>query len=158
MGFATAQANGGREERSLGSPGPAPTCRSSTSEQKIHPPVPTVYLLPNCKTCQRVHADLEAARPGAWRVRDIKAEPLTEGEVDELARLAGGYEPLFSRRAVLYRQRGLKEQTLGEDDYRRLMLEHYTFLKRPVMRVGDELFVGSAGKTVAGAIAASAPS
>lgn len=106
----------------------------------------TIYLLPGCSTCERIYATLKPL--GAWAVRDIKAEPLTGEEVDELAGLAGSYAALFSRRAVLYRQLGLHEQTLTEADYRHLLLDHYTFLSRPVVRVGDRLFVGSGKKTV----------
>ena len=108
--------------------------------------MPMIYLLPSCKTCQRVRETL--AGLAEWDIRDIKSAPLTPAEVDELAKLAGSYEALFSRRAILYRQRGLNEKKLSEDDYRGLILEHYTFLKRPVVRVGDQLFVGSAKKTV----------
>ena len=43
---------------------------------------------------------------------------------------------------------GLKDQALGEKDYRRLILEEYTFLKRPVALLGGKLFVGSEKATV----------
>ena len=112
--------------------------------------MPTCYYLPSCKTCQRVLATLEPLRDD-WTLRDIKAEPLSVTEVDHLAQLAGSYEALFSRRAQLYRQRNLKEQALTEDDYRRLILEHYTFLSRPVVEVAGEVFVGSSKKAVEGA-------
>lgn len=114
--------------------------------------MPTLYLLPSCKTCQRIRQAVEPA--GTWAVRDIKSEPLTESEVDAFAKQAGSYEALFSRRAMLYRQRGLSEQSLTEADFKRLLLEHYTFLKRPVLQVGDALFVGSSKKAVEGALAA----
>jgi arsenate reductase len=45
--------------------------------------------------------------------------------------LAGSYEALFSRRAMKYRSMGLNEMELSEDDYRKYILEEYTFLKRP---------------------------
>ena len=112
--------------------------------------MPTFYYLPSCKTCQRVLATVQPLRDD-WTLRDIKTEPLAEAEVARLARLAGGYEALFSRRAQLYRQRNLKEQTLIEDDYRRLLLEHYTFLSRPVVEVDGQVFVGSSKKAVEGA-------
>ena len=115
--------------------------------------MPTFYYLPSCKTCQRVLATLEPLRED-WTLRDIKAAPLTATELDRLAELAGGYEALFSRRALLYRQRNLRSQTLHEDDYRRLILEHYTFLSRPVVEVAGEVFVGSSKKAVEGAAAA----
>ena len=114
--------------------------------------MPTFYYLPSCKTCQRVLAAVQPLRDD-WTLRNIKAEPLTGDELDHLARLAGGYAPLFSRRARLYRERGLKDQDLTEADYRRLILEHYTFLSRPVVEVDGRVFVGSGKKAVEGAVA-----
>ncbi|MBS1605782.1 MAG: arsenate reductase, partial [Bacteroidetes bacterium] len=48
-----------------------------------------------------------------------------------------------------YKEMGLKDQQLDEADYRRLILEEYTFLKRPVALIGDRLFAGNDKKTVA---------
>ena len=62
--------------------------------------------------------------------------------------MAGSYEALFSRRAVKYAEQGLKDKKLDEKDYRELILEEYTFLKRPVAIVGDSIFVGNEKKTV----------
>ena len=45
-----------------------------------------------------------------------------------------------------------REQELSEEDYRKLMLEEYTFLKRPFMINEDEVFIGNAKKTVAAAV------
>jgi arsenate reductase-like glutaredoxin family protein len=112
----------------------------------------TIYLLPSCNTCQRVLKTVEQV--GDWKVRDIKSEPLTETEVDAMAASAGSYEDIFSRRAMLYRSRELNKQDLGEEDYKALILEHYTFLKRPVMQVGDQYFAGSAKKAVEAAVRA----
>ena len=114
--------------------------------------MPTIYFISPCDTCQRVLATVQSLAD--WKLRELKEEPLTEAEVDQLAELAGGYEPLFSRRARLYRSRGLHEQELSEADYRRLILEHYTFLNRPVMVADDQIFIGSAPKTVSAAVRA----
>ena len=81
-------------------------------------------------------------------LQDIKTEPITEKQLEEMASLSGGYEPLFSRRAILYRQMGLQDKQLSENDYKKLILEHYTFLKRPVILVGDQIFVGNSKKVV----------
>ena len=107
-----------------------------------------IYHLATCSTCQRILAEL--GEHGA-ELRNIKETPITESELDRMAELAGSYEALFSRRAMKYRSMGLAEQELTEADYRRLILEEYTFLKRPVVVVGEEIFVGSAKKSVAGA-------
>ena len=112
----------------------------------------TIYLLPSCSTCQRVLKTVEQV--GEWTIRDIKSEPLTEAEVDAMAAASGSYENIFSRRAMLYRSRELNKQDLVEEDYKALILEHYTFLKRPVMQIGDKYFAGSAKKAVEDAVRA----
>lgn len=87
-------------------------------------------------------------------LQDIKTEPMTESQVDEMAKMAGSYEALFSRRAMKYKSMGLKDKSLSEQDYKQLILEEYTFLKRPVIIVGDKIFVGNGKKEVEGAKAA----
>ena len=69
-----------------------------------------------------------------------------------MQKLAGSHEALFSKRARLYKERNLREKTLSEEDYKALILEHYTFLKRPVILVDDKIFVGNSKKEVAAAI------
>lgn len=106
-----------------------------------------IYHLSTCNTCQRIIREL--GTPADFQYQDIKSEALEDGQLDELARLAGSYEALFSKRARLYKERNLKDRSLGETDYRDLILEHYTFLKRPVVVIEDQIFIGNAAKTVA---------
>lgn len=81
-------------------------------------------------------------------MQDIKTEKITAAQIDEMKKVAGSYEALFSRRALKYKELGLKDKLLTEKDYRRLILEEYTFLKRPVVIINDKIFVGSDKKTV----------
>ncbi|RMG31746.1 MAG: hypothetical protein D6730_01020 [Bacteroidetes bacterium] len=111
-----------------------------------------IYHLGNCTTCQRILKELQ---PGPEAVlQDIKTEPITPEQLEEMKKLAGSYEKLFSRRAMKYRAWGLNQQQLGEEDYRDYILKEYTFLKRPVIIIDDQIFVGSAPKEVAAAKAA----
>lgn len=108
-----------------------------------------IYHLSNCTTCQRI---LKELAPGPEVIlQDIKTEAITAKQLDQMKKMAGSYESLFSRRAMKYRGMGLHTQTLTEDDYRRYILEEYTFLKRPVMIFEDEIFIGNTKKTVAAA-------
>ena len=87
-------------------------------------------------------------------MQDIKTEPMTEEQVDRMAELAGSYEALFSRRAMKYKSMGLNQMELGEQDYRKYILQEYTFLKRPVLLMQDSIFVGNSAKVVEAAKAA----
>ena len=106
-----------------------------------------IYCLSTCSTCDRILGEIQAEKKG-FVLQDIKTEKITPAQLDEMKGAAGSYEALFSRRALKYKEMGLKDKTLTERDYRRLILEEYTFLKRPVAWVGKRLFVGSEKKTV----------
>jgi len=106
-----------------------------------------IYHLATCTTCQRILAETGAATRG-FQLQDIKTQKITPAELDALKEKAGSYEALFSRRALKYKEMGLKDQHLQEADYRRLILEEYTFLKRPVVVAGKKIFVGSEKRTV----------
>jgi arsenate reductase len=106
-----------------------------------------IYHLGNCGTCQRI---LEDVKPGKdVKLQDIKTEAMTAEQIDEMAKLAGSYENLFSRVALKYRALGLNTKTLTEKDYRKYILEEYTFLKRPVAILGKKIFIGNTKQNVA---------
>jgi arsenate reductase len=109
----------------------------------------TIYYLSSCDTCKHILKEL--APPKEITLVDIKATPLSEKDVDGLKAMAGSYGALFSKRARLYKQRNLNNKTLTEADIRNLLLEHYTFLKRPVMIFGNKIFIGNTKNVVAAA-------
>ncbi len=104
------------------------------------------YYLGTCSTCSRILKELSLGDD--FVLQDIKTEAITEAQLEHMKELAGSYESLFSRRAMKYRAMGLHEKDLTEKDYRKLILEEYTFLKRPVLILGDKIFVGNAKSTV----------
>ncbi len=106
------------------------------------------YYLANCTTCQAIIEETKIDRHGI-AMQDIKTEKITPAQLDAMKKLAGSYEALFSRRAMKYKEMGLKDQTLTEEDYRRLILEEYTFLKRPVTILDGAIFIGNDKKPVA---------
>lgn len=106
----------------------------------------TLFYLSTCSTCKRIIKELP---PGENVVlQDIKNEPITGNQIDEMAALSGSYNSLFSRRAMKFRAMGLHEKKLNEEDYRKYILKEYTFLKRPVLVYKDEIFVGNSKSTV----------
>jgi arsenate reductase len=111
-----------------------------------------IYYLKTCDTCKRILKSLPNTE--GFVFQDLKEAPLTVAQLEEIHALTGSYEVLFSKRAKLYKEMGLKDETLGETDFKRYILEHYTFLNRPVIMVNDQVFVGNSPKVVAQAIAA----
>jgi len=105
-----------------------------------------IYHLGTCSTCVRIIKELNPS--GEVIQQDIKTEKITTDQLDEMASKAGSYEALFSRRAMKYKSMGLAEKNLSEQDYKELILEEYTFLKRPVVLVEDQIFVGNSKKVV----------
>ena len=102
------------------------------------------YYLQNCTTCNRILSDLK------WNneAQEIRSEKITSYQLEQMSKLAGSYEALFSRRAIKYKSMGLKEKVLQEDDYKRLILEEDTFLKRPVFIIEDEIFIGNSKSVI----------
>lgn len=107
-----------------------------------------IWHLSTCSTCQRILRESGALAKGI-PLQDIKTNPITPAQLDAMKALAGSYEALFSRRSLQYRARGLQDRELKEKDYRRLILEEYTFLKRPVAVIGKKIFIGNSPATVA---------
>ncbi|MBT8309056.1 MAG: hypothetical protein EX254_06080 [Flavobacteriaceae bacterium] len=105
-----------------------------------------IYYLKTCNTCLRILKELQVG--DEFELQDIKTQPMTVKQVEEMKDLAGSYEALFSRRAKLYKERDLKNENLTEADYKSFILEHYTFLSRPVILVNNAIFIGNSKKTI----------
>ena len=111
-----------------------------------------VFLLNSCSTCQRIIK--EVGIDDSFELQNIKEKNISAKELELAKNQHGSYEALFSRRAMKYRAMGLHEKSLTEDDYKSLILEEYTFLKRPFIFFEDHIFVGNTKKVVAAAKAA----
>jgi len=106
-----------------------------------------IYYLGNCTTSQAIIKATGIDKKG-FEMQDIKFEKITSYQIDEMKKMTGSYESLFSRRALKYKALKLKDKKLAEKDYRQYILDEYTFLKRPVVIIGKRIFVGSEKKTV----------
>ena len=106
----------------------------------------TFFYLKSCSTCKRILNELNL--PDSVTLQNIKTDAITEDQLDIMKNIAGSYEALFSKRATLYKERDLKNKSLTEADYKALILEHYTFLSRPVLVMDKTIFVGNSKKSV----------
>jgi len=86
--------------------------------------------------------------PSDFILQDIKEQELTVKQLEAMHKLSGSYESLFSKRAKLYKEMDLKNQKLSEKDYKFYILQHYTFLKRPVIIANNHIFIGNSKSVV----------
>ena len=100
-----------------------------------------IYYLASCDTCRKIIKSLP--KDNNLVFHDIKQDPITIEELEEMYALSGSYEALFSKKAQLYKSMGLKDKGLTEDDFKKYILEHYTFLSRPVFIIDGGIYIGN---------------
>ena len=100
-----------------------------------------IYYLASCDTCRKIIKSLP--KDHNLKFHDIKQDPITVAELEKIRELSGSYEALFSKKAQLYKSMDLKNKSLTEDDYKKYILEHYTFLSRPVFIIKDKIYIGN---------------
>lgn len=91
-----------------------------------------IWGLPTCDTCRKAHAALPEAQ-----FRDIRAQPLTATEIAVLLDRFG--DKAVNRASTTWR--GLSEEQKGHDPAR-LLADHPTLMKRPVVLRGAEMHLG----------------
>ncbi|WP_288982476.1 ArsC/Spx/MgsR family protein [uncultured Flavobacterium sp.] len=105
-----------------------------------------IYYLASCDTCRKIIKSL----PNSDKLTfiDIRQNPISESDLEEMYQLAGSYEALFSKKAQLYKSLGLKDKNLTEADFKKYLLEHYTFLSRPVFIIDGKIYIGNSPKNI----------
>ena len=101
----------------------------------------TIYYLASCDTCRKIIKSLPKSANLVYR--DIKQDAISIEELEFMHSLSGSYEALFSKKAQLYKSMDLKNKNLTEDDFKKYILEHYTFISRPVFIINDKIYIGN---------------
>lgn len=99
-----------------------------------------VFYLKTCDTCLKI---LKKFSLKDWELREIKINPISTEELEQMYKLAGSYEALFNKKSNQIKLRELNLKTMTEEDFKELILDHYTFLKRPVFMTDKEIFIGN---------------
>ncbi|WP_395077225.1 arsenate reductase family protein [Flavobacterium sp.] len=100
-----------------------------------------IYYLASCDTCRKIIKSLPKGI--SLEFHDIKQNPITMDELEKMYELSGSYESLFSKKAQLYKSMDLKNKSLTESDFKKYILEHYTFLSRPVFIINNKIYIGN---------------
>lgn len=104
-----------------------------------------VFYLKTCGTCTKILKQFDLSD---WELREIKSEPISKEELAKMYEKTQSYEALFSRRSTQIKARNIDVKSLKEEDFKDLILDHYSFLKRPVFLTDQEIFVGNEKKNL----------
>lgn len=104
-----------------------------------------VFYLKSCGTCTKI---LKMFDLSDWELRELKSSPITEEELAQMYEHSKSYEALFSRRSTQIKARNIDVKSLEEKDFKELILDHYSFLKRPVFLTDKEIFIGNDKKNI----------
>lgn len=104
-----------------------------------------VFYLKTCGTNKKIMTPLDLSD---WELREIKSKPVTEPELEEMYEKTKSYEALFSKKSTQIKERGIDVSSLKEKDFKKLILDHYSFLKRPVFVTDKEVFAGNDKKNL----------
>lgn len=99
-----------------------------------------VYGIKNCNKIRDTFKWFEA-READYHFYDLKKEPLTREELEEFVHRIG-LDVLVNRKGMKYRQLGLNEKELSDDELFEQLLEHQTMIKRPVLIKDEAILVG----------------
>ena len=105
-----------------------------------------IYYPASCDTCRKIIKSLP--KDNNLVFHDIKQSPITETELEEMYQLSGRYEALFSKKAQLYKSMDLKNKSLIEADFKKYILEHYTFISRPVFIIDGKIYIGNSQQNI----------
>jgi arsenate reductase (glutaredoxin) len=97
----------------------------------------TVYEKRTCTTCKQLATMLEERGIDFERV-DFHVEPLAAGEIRELVGKTGRpARELLRAREPVYKELGLGEREVNDDEAIALMADHTELMQRPVVVRGD---------------------
>ena len=105
-----------------------------------------LYYLSSCSTCKRIINQWSLTK--AIDLIDVKKTPLNEKNLKELYEFTNCYETLFNKRAQMLKKLNLNINLLDENDFKKLLLTHYSFLKRPVLLINSKIFIGNSKKNI----------
>ena len=103
-----------------------------------------LYYLSTCDTCKKIIKIWSPLK--SLILIDLKKNPINQADLNELYSLTKSYERLFNKSALLLRK--YKKKNPNPKDYKKLILTHYSYLKRPILIINNTLVAGNSEKSI----------
>ncbi|ALR14905.1 ArsC family reductase [Vibrio natriegens] len=101
----------------------------------------TMFGIPNCDTIKKAKKWLEA-EDIAYEFHDYRKQGVDEALVTEFCD-ALGWENVLNKRGTTFRQLTQEQKdSLNEENAIKLLVENPAMIKRPILKVNDQLHIG----------------
>ncbi|GAK15469.1 LOW QUALITY PROTEIN: glutathione-dependent thiol reductase [Vibrio sp. JCM 19053] len=101
----------------------------------------TMFGIPNCDTIKKSQ-EMVRSRGIAYDFHDYRKQGIDAEMVSEFCR-ALGWEQVLNKRGTTYRQLAQEQKdTLNEENAIALLVENPAMIKRPILKVNDQLHIG----------------
>ena len=104
-----------------------------------------IYYLSTCDTCREILGQIDTK---GVELINIREQNITKDDLQFMHKKLKSYEALFNKRAQKLREIPDNKKPVKDTDYKRLILQEYTFLKRPAAIIGDTVVAGNDKKAV----------
>ena len=105
-----------------------------------------LYYLSTCSSCKKIISSWKLNK--SVKLIDIKKNPINSKGLESVYAISKNYEDIFNKRALLFREVKKETKNINENTYKELILKHYSFLKRPILIIGNKLFIGNTKEMV----------
>ncbi len=98
----------------------------------------TIYQKPTCTTCRKVHAALKESGVD-FKAVDYYVDPIPRKKIKELLlKMKIPATELLRKREDLYKELGLAQKNLSEEQLIDLMAKHPDLIQRPIVERGKQ--------------------
>lgn len=87
--------------------------------------------------------------PEETQLQDVKQQPISASQLQELYNITQSYEALINKRSKVYAALKKEGTVFDEALFKKLLLTAYSCLKRPILFWNGQYFIGNAKNTVA---------
>jgi arsenate reductase len=104
------------------------------------------FYLCTCDTCKRMMKELILTD---FEIIDIKKTPISPSDLKTARKTVDSYQDLFNKRARKLKELKIDLSQLDDSKIETLILEEYSFLKRPLLLDGEKVLAGNSKSTFA---------
>lgn len=104
-----------------------------------------IYHLSTCDTCRNILSQLNLE---GVELINIRERNISKEDLQLMKKQTKTYESLFNKRAQKLKDIPENKKPLKDLDFKRLILQEYTFLKRPAAIIDGQVIVGNDNASV----------